>query len=480
MSKILGKGIYIMGEPPVAAGSLAVGSSVYCNVNGVKTEFIVVHQGKPSSLYDDSCNGTWLLMKDCYENRQWHNGSSNKYEGSDIHTYLNSTFLNLFSSNIKDVIKQVKIPYRKNGGYGTNQSSANGLSCKIFLLSGYEVGWTSSDHQYFPQDGAKLSYFESGTGTSANNKRIAYRNGSATNWWLRSPDTDDSSFVWRVSSDGNYGRYDAATSYGVRPALVILSTALIDSEGNITGKTQSLTGTWVFNSALGAWPSSLNNTNLYTTFESNGTTYPTFNFTYGTTTGLYYNSTLAYTLASGGELVTTWANTAYRVITFTTPFKRDTNPDFYDWFVSNAVYAKGWKLNETITAYARTGYPASSSSSSKNIGRDSCAPNFTGLSYTVDDGTTIYTDIYTTAYYYRSRVSGYKKYTYRSVTNMTLRVGSESMSGTETASRTSTSSTSNFPSNPQSANVTTSQQILYFKELPSTIISWLLTNATPV
>lgn len=59
-----------MGEPLVLASSLAVGSSVYCNVNGTKTEFIIVHQSKPSSLYDDSCNGTWLLMKDIYEDRQ--------------------------------------------------------------------------------------------------------------------------------------------------------------------------------------------------------------------------------------------------------------------------------------------------------------------------------------------------------------------------------------------------------------------------
>lgn len=166
----------------VLLSTKAVGSTVKLKVNGTAKEFIVVHQGKPSSLYDDSCNGTWLLMKDIYENRVWQSGNINKYESSDIHTYLNNTFLNLFDSNIKDAIKQVKIPYRKNGGSGgTNQSGANGLSCKIFLLSGYEVGWTSSDNQYFPQDGAKLSYFESGTGTSANNKRIANLNGSAAN-----------------------------------------------------------------------------------------------------------------------------------------------------------------------------------------------------------------------------------------------------------------------------------------------------------
>ena len=177
-------------------------------------------------------------MKDIYEQRQWHSSDVNKLESSTIHSYLNSTFLNMFDSNIKDAIKQVKIPYRKNGGSGgTNQSGANGLSCKIFLLSGYEVGWTSSDNQYFPQDGAKLSYFESGTGTSANNKRIAKLNGSAANWWLRSPRTYDTGNVWNVYSGGNYNYYYASYPFGIRPALILPSTLVIDENGVISEKT---------------------------------------------------------------------------------------------------------------------------------------------------------------------------------------------------------------------------------------------------
>jgi hypothetical protein len=222
----------------VLLSTKAVGSTVKLKVNGTAKEFIVVHQGKPSSLYDDSCNGTWLLMKDIYENRVWQSGNINKYESSDIHTYLNNTFLNLFESNIRDAIKQVKIPYRKNGGSGgTDQSGANGLSAKIFLLSGYEVGWTTSDYSYFPVDGAKLSYFESGTGTSANNKRIANLNGSAAYWWLRSPGANFTSDVWFVYSDGNYNLYHASHSYGIRPALILPSTLLVSDDGTVSTNT---------------------------------------------------------------------------------------------------------------------------------------------------------------------------------------------------------------------------------------------------
>lgn len=222
----------------VLLSTKAVGSTVKLKVNGTAKEFIVVHQGKPSSLYDDSCNGTWLLMKDIYENRVWQSGNINKYESSDIHTYLNNTFLNLFESNIRDAIKQVKIPYRKNGGSGgTDQSGANGLSAKIFLLSGYEVGWTTSDYSYFPVDGARLSYFESGTGTSANNKRIANLNGSAAGWWLRSPDTDYTSLVWHVYSNGGCGSNNASNSVGIRPALILPSTLLVSDDGTVSTNT---------------------------------------------------------------------------------------------------------------------------------------------------------------------------------------------------------------------------------------------------
>lgn len=213
-----------------AIGTLAVGSSVYLNVGGVRKEFLVVHQGLPSSMYDASCNGTWLLMKDIYKNRAWHNSNVNKYESSDIHTYLNNTFLNLLDSNIKNTIKQVKIPYRKNGGKGgTTQQGANGLPCKVFLLSGPEVGLAGAGDM--PNDGAKLDYFNAKIGTDS--KRIAYLNGSGARWWLRSPRSSGTGDVWGVNSDGFYGSYYASNSYGIRPALVLSSDAIVDDGGNI-------------------------------------------------------------------------------------------------------------------------------------------------------------------------------------------------------------------------------------------------------
>lgn len=219
----------------VPLSTKAVGSIVKLKVNGTAKEFIVAHQGKPSSLYDNSCDGTWLLMKDVYENRVWQSGNINKYESSDIHAYLNNTFLNLFENNIKDAIKQVKIPYRKNGGSGgTNQSGANGLSCKIFLLSAPEVHYENS---YIDSgEGAALSYFASCVTNKADSKRVAYLNGSAALWWLRSPATDGTDSVWYVyfDGDGGYSVGRASNSYGIRPALILPPDMEVDSSGNVT------------------------------------------------------------------------------------------------------------------------------------------------------------------------------------------------------------------------------------------------------
>ena len=215
----------------IKAGDLAVGSSVYLMENGVAVEYLVVNQGKPSgsSLYDDSCDGTWLLRKDCIEARAWDANSSNVLETSDIHTWLNTDMLAKYDSIAQSAIKQVKIPYRKNGGSGgSDQSGANGLSCKVFLLSGYEVGWTTSNIGFLPVDGAVLDYFKGTAGTDA--KRIAYMDGAITSWWLRSQSTNVTAGVWFVSSDGYLDRDTAQYYHGIRPALVLPSTTLFDKE----------------------------------------------------------------------------------------------------------------------------------------------------------------------------------------------------------------------------------------------------------
>lgn len=220
----------------VRLGAKAVGSIVKIKVNGAAKDFIIVHQGKPSSVYDDSCNGTWLLMKDIYTTYTF--GNNNSYKDSSIHTYLNGTFYNLIDSDIRAAIKQVKIPYLNGtgGGDGSLATGANGLSTKVFLLSGYEVGWTTSDDRNFPKDGIRLAYFGSGSG--GNSKRVAYNGSSADRWWLRSPHTNNHGSVWAVNTEGSYdaGRWNYHSD-GVRPALILPSTLFVSNDGTVSTNT---------------------------------------------------------------------------------------------------------------------------------------------------------------------------------------------------------------------------------------------------
>ena len=209
---------------------LEIGQMIKLNLNGTPWEWLVVHQGLPSSLYDASCDGTWLLMKDIYENRARDSSGSSAYATSTVNTYLNSPFLGLFDSDIQSAIKQVKIPYCIGGSSSTVNSGASGLPAKIFLLGSYEVGWSTSDSTDFPVDGAKLAYFTSGTGTSANNKRIANFGGSAAIWWLRSSRVGYSEYARCVYSDGSYASRNPSVSIGIRPAIILPSDMLVTDD----------------------------------------------------------------------------------------------------------------------------------------------------------------------------------------------------------------------------------------------------------
>ncbi|WP_417054046.1 DUF6273 domain-containing protein [Dysosmobacter sp.] len=212
----------------VRAGDLPVGSVVKLIESGAAVEYLVVNQGIPSNsnLYDASCDGTWLLRKDIHSNRQWNSSNVNRYESSAINTWLNGDFFNTLGSVEQSAIREIKIPYCVGNESSTVNSGANGLSTKIFLLSGYEVAFATGRN--FPVDGAKLSYFESGTGSSALNKRIAYLNGSAAIWWLRSQTVRYSTDVWSVVANGIFGSSAISYSYGIRPALILPSNALFD------------------------------------------------------------------------------------------------------------------------------------------------------------------------------------------------------------------------------------------------------------
>ena len=215
--------------PTVKLGTKAVGSTIKLNLNGSPREFLIMHQGNPStSMYDASCNGTWVRMKEAYENRQW-DSSNNDYANSDVDAWLNGAFLNMLDPDIREQgVKQVKIPYRPGSGTGTNvNTGANGLSRKAFLLSIREMGLSPS---YSPNDGVTLAYY-SGGGT-----KVINLNGSPARAWSRSPSVigNGGSYVCSVEADGSASFWDCNNSYAVAPAFILDSELSVSDDGTVS------------------------------------------------------------------------------------------------------------------------------------------------------------------------------------------------------------------------------------------------------
>lgn len=137
-------------EPEIPTDSImyaSIGRTFYIGDDIYK----VIHQGLPvSDIYDESCSGTWVWKEVLLPETVAFNSSN--YANTDVYAYLTSWFSGL-SESIKSHVKTVKIPYCSGS---TVQVGANGLSTKVFSLSGRELGWVSSS---FPDDGYCLDYF---------------------------------------------------------------------------------------------------------------------------------------------------------------------------------------------------------------------------------------------------------------------------------------------------------------------------------
>jgi hypothetical protein len=234
----------------------AVGSTVKLNVNGTATNFLVVHQGNPdSSVYDSSCNGTWLLMEDIYTTRTF-SSSSNSWSSSSVRTYLNGTFLGLLDADVQAAVQEVKIPYNSGGGSAvvspeiavtsaSDDDTDNGIATyssnstdKVFLLSAIECGFVYSG-SVPTDDGATLAYFNGCAANSSDSKRVANYNGAAYLWWLRSPDLRDTYLVLYVDTSGGWHNGDYNFTCGVRPALILSSDLSVSDDGSISVTTNA-------------------------------------------------------------------------------------------------------------------------------------------------------------------------------------------------------------------------------------------------
>ena len=214
-------------------GNVAVGTVVKIKENGTPVDYIIVNQGLPSSLYDSSCNGTWVLRKGAIAPSPW-GGNTNNYAKSAINTTLNSTFLDTIEAEIKNQIKNVIIPCCVGG----TSTAINSMRCRVFLLSAHEIANFPYDatSNPFPNDGETLSYFMDMGGTFASTKRIALYNGSRVAWWVRTSNSRNttSPYAACVGPEGGIGVQQISYNISPRPAFILDPDGLVEEDGTIT------------------------------------------------------------------------------------------------------------------------------------------------------------------------------------------------------------------------------------------------------
>lgn len=200
-------------------GNVPVGTVLHLQESGVYQDYIVVHQGLPSSMYNSSCNGTWLTRKTIPAEVDWGH-DKHSYESSGLKPYMDE-WPNVYAADIKEYIKQVTIP--------CNPSQ---ISCKAFALSALEIGGGSSLYnEHTPPDGAVLSYF---SGSDAQQRRIFQYVGEADTWFTRTAamSTPNPRIVY-VYVDGSFGWSNGVMPNGALPTIIMDPDAIVDDNNNI-------------------------------------------------------------------------------------------------------------------------------------------------------------------------------------------------------------------------------------------------------
>ena len=196
-------------------GNKSTGSIIKLKENGTLVDFYVAKHDYESSL--NGAGRTLVVRKDTYDDRVWDSGNVNAYASSDLDSWFNSTYKNMLDADIRSLIGTTKIRYTPGNG-NWNVST---LERSVFLLSLTELGQSNT---YANVEGSALPI--------ASTLRIAYRNGSPTTQWTRSPYTSNIGAVWRLGSGGGIDEFSCTAAYGSRPPFTLPSTLLFNPDTN--------------------------------------------------------------------------------------------------------------------------------------------------------------------------------------------------------------------------------------------------------
>lgn len=182
-----------------------VGNSKTMTINGASYQVDII--GKNHDTYANGGKAPLTFqLHDCYGETKNMN-SSNTNSGGWTSCAMRSThlpaILALMPTEVQNGIREVN----KLTSAGSQSSTINTTADKLFLLSEIEIF-------------GSVSYSKSGEGTQydyykAGNSKVKKFNGSAGNWWERSPNGGTSTYFCYVISYGNANYTGASYAIGV-------------------------------------------------------------------------------------------------------------------------------------------------------------------------------------------------------------------------------------------------------------------------
>ena len=204
-------------------GNKSTGSIIKLKENGTLVDFYVAKHDYESGL--NGAGRTLVVRKDTYDDRVWDNGNVNAYASSDLDSWFNSTYKNMLDADIRSLIGTTKIRYTPGNGNWT----VGTLERAVFALSLTELG---QSHTYANTEGSALPI--------ASTLRIAYRNGSPTTQWTRSPSTFSTGVAVFLFSYGNVSNGYCNDTGGSRPAFTLPSSLYVSDDGSVFQNTAPL------------------------------------------------------------------------------------------------------------------------------------------------------------------------------------------------------------------------------------------------
>ena len=178
----------------------------------------------PYIVISNNYNGSVLLLrKEVLSTPRSVSEYSSLYPDSEIDNYLNTEYLTTLCE-IQDKILNTELQVTTEDSLGISGDQIETITRKVFLLSCTEVNINSEN---MAVEGKTLEYFKD------SNNRVAYNDGVATSWWLRTPNTYYVSCVYVIGGNSKVGSTNAYDKNGGRPAFCVSASTQVELRNDI-------------------------------------------------------------------------------------------------------------------------------------------------------------------------------------------------------------------------------------------------------